>query len=71
MQLIDLVCVVAFYIDIFNLLSVAVRTTPTPRPSAALRATQSGRRGGRVGGGCMHALLAVGARHDALSRSGF
>ena len=32
MQLIDLVCVVAFYIDIFNLLSVAVRTTPTPPP---------------------------------------
>ena len=60
MQLIDLVCVVAFYIDIFNLLSVAVRTTPTPRPFTALRAAQSGRRGGRVGGGCMHALLAVG-----------
>ena len=30
MQLIDLVCVVAFYIDIFNLLSVAVRIPPAP-----------------------------------------
>ena len=41
MQLIDLVCVVAFYIDIFNLLSVAVRLPPPHRdPSQPLRAAQ-------------------------------